>query len=394
MDERGQAPDPLDRPAVGQLFNRYLPITENWIWEQLRQLRDFRPVVLARRTDNLAAFPLASVHSAGAQPRWRRAASRVREAVAGYTPLHVAAARAEGVRLMHAHFGPVAAWGVTLAARIGVPLIASFYGFDLGRHPRGRAGLSARYARLFERGAAFVVEGPAAGRRLLALGCPEERIVVHHLGVDPDRIPFRQRSRAPGEPLRVLMAARFTEKKGLTYGLEAIARALAEGASLSATVVGDAGRGAADQRVKRELHALVERHGLDDRVRFTGRVPVDEYRRLLYEHDVLLQPSVEAADGDCEGGLPVSLIEAAASGMALIGTRHSDIPEVVKPGVTGWLCDERDVAGLTDALMKAAENADRLALLAAGGRRLIEAEYDARRATLDPVYARVLAAHA
>ena len=49
---------------------------------------------------------------------------------------------------------------------------------------------------------------------------------------------------------------------------------------------------------------------------------------------------------------PLSVLEAMASGMPVVSSRHCDIPEIVKDGVTGFLAPERDVDGLYDALRR------------------------------------------
>jgi len=61
-----------------------------------------------------------------------------------------------------------------------------------------------------------------------------------------------------------------------------------------------------------------------------------------YKNHIFLSPSVTALDGDTEGGAPVTIIEMAATGMPIISTKHCDIPEVIKDGVTGFLANERD----------------------------------------------------
>ena len=78
------------------------------------------------------------------------------------------------------------------------------------------------------------------------------------------------------------------------------------------------------------------------------------HAQLLNEarnHHVFMQPSVTAKSGDTEGGAPVCLIEMLASGMICIGSTHCDIPEIIKPGETGFLADERDINGLVQNLM-------------------------------------------
>ena len=121
-------------------------------------------------------------------------------------------------------------------------------------------------------------------------------------------------------------------------------------------------------------------------IHFVGELPPRELRDLLYEHHVLLQASVRATDGDAEGGLPVILLEAAASGLPLIGSRHCDIPEIVVDGQTGWLCAERDVAALTDAILSAARYPAQRLEFGRNARKQIEHCYDIRHHTWDALY--------
>src|SRR5205823_4306575 len=75
-----------------------------------------------------------------------------------------------------------------------------------------------------------------------------------------------------------------------------------------------------------------------------------------------VQHSVEASTGDCEG-LPVGILEAGASGLPVIATRHAGIPEAVVDGETGVLVAEKDVRGMAHAmahLLKSPELAGRL----------------------------------
>ena len=66
---------------------------------------------------------------------------------------------------------------------------------------------------------------------------------------------------------------------------------------------------------------------MSDKVRFVGAQPAADVIRLLHSADVLLAPSVTGSDGDIEG-MPVSIMEGMASGLPVVATHHSGIPEV------------------------------------------------------------------
>jgi colanic acid/amylovoran biosynthesis glycosyltransferase len=380
----------VSRPVpAAQIFKRYLPITHNWIYEQFRVLRHYRPVVLAYKTRNLDRFPVERIVAVRRRNPLQQARDYLGRRFLGYYPSFASAVRAEKAVLLHAHFGDRGVASVALARELRVPLLVSFYGFDLWRDQGNPARLRARYAELFQQCTYAIAEGPVAHRRMIELGCPKAKARIHPLGIDLNELRYAQRPRS--KKLRVLAAARFTEKKGLVYGVEAFCRAAAEEPGLQLTIAGDANSSAAQQQIKAELHDLVKNSHMSERIRFVGELPPSELRRLLYEHDVLLQPSVRAADGDAEGGLPVILLEAAASGMPLIGSRHCDIPEILVGGQTGWLCEERDVAGLATALVSAARDPVRRARFGRNARRRVEQRFNISQLSWDALYHEALA---
>ncbi len=75
----------------------------------------------------------------------------------------------------------------------------------------------------------------------------------------------------------------------------------------------------------------------------------DEIARLLLEADVLAAPSVPTRDGRREG-IPVVLMEAMGSGVPVIASNISGIPELVKDNYTGLLVPPRDATSLANAL--------------------------------------------
>ena len=216
------------------------------------------------------------------------------------------------------------------------------------------------------------------GRSIEALGCPAEKIRVHHLGVAIDEIPFQPRTLSPGEPIRVLLAGSFREKKGFPYAVTALGK-LRTKFPLEITIIGDAPADARGAQEKTVILEALESGGLTEQTRLLGYQPHHVLFEEATKHHVFLSPSVHAADGDTEGGAPVVLIEMAASGMPIVSTTHCDIPEVILDGRTGHLAPERDVDGLVDRLTDVFEHPGRWAERLRAGRDHVEREFDARR---------------
>jgi colanic acid/amylovoran biosynthesis glycosyltransferase len=215
----------------------------------------------------------------------------------------------------------------------------------------------------------FLVEGPAARDNLKAIGCPEEKIRIQHIGVNLNTYRYVERKPKQDGTIRILMAATFKEKKGLNYGLKAFSAAYRELPMLRLTVIGDG-------PMKEELLRIADDEKISSVITWFGYVEHEELLRHMMDCHIFMQPSVTASDGDTEGGLPVSMIEAAATGMPLLATYHADIPLVVKHGGNGRLSPERDAVALSQNLLWLASNAEHWGQMGRVGRQIVEENFD------------------
>lgn len=246
-------------------------------------------------------------------------------------------------------------------------LVTAFRGADLTRFVRIRSPRV--YRGLFQAGDLFLPVCHAFALRLEELGCPPDRIRVHRTGIDVARFPFKPRPMS--HPLALVSIGRLVEKKGLGDGIAAVAGLIRNGVPAHYTIVGDGPLRAPLERRALEL-------GITDSVSFAGALPQQQVQERLACSDVLVAPSVTAANGD-EEGIPNVLKEAMAVGVLVVSTRHSGIPELVEDAVTGFLAAPGDVPGLTAALTRIADAPDGWAAMQDAARRRIETEYDIDR---------------
>jgi colanic acid/amylovoran biosynthesis glycosyltransferase len=249
---------------------------------------------------------------------------------------------------------------------LGGELVVAFRGADTTKYVARRG--SRVYARTFRQARLLLPVCDFLGRRVISLGAPPERVVVHRTGIDLRRWPFRERAPSLDGRLRLISVGRLVEKKGIEYVLRAVRILRERGVDVEYRILGDGPR-------REQLAALVGELGLEDRVRPDGRHGQERVRDALEASDVLVAASVTAADGD-EEGIPNVLKEAMASGMPVVGTRHAGIPELIEDGVSGLLVPERDGAALADALHRLALQPERWAAMGRAGRATIEREYD------------------
>jgi colanic acid/amylovoran biosynthesis glycosyltransferase len=252
---------------------------------------------------------------------------------------------------------------------LGGELVVAFRGADTTKYVARRG--TGVYTRTFREARLLLPVCEFLGRRLVQLGAPAGRVVVHRTGIDLRRWPYRERQPEVPGSLRLVSVGRLVEKKGVAEVLRAIRLLADRGVRTEYRVFGDG-------PLRERLTALATELGVAERVRFEGRQGQEVVREGLDRADVLVAASVTAADGD-EEGIPNVLKEGMASGMPVVGTRHAGIPELIDDGVSGWLVPERDEAALADALARLAAEPERWPAMGRAGRAKVEREYDINR---------------
>ncbi|MFH1976752.1 MAG: glycosyltransferase [Pseudomonadota bacterium] len=360
----------------------WLPLTQTWMYTQLKYLpKGFDTQVACLKTENLDQFgDICAIHSL--QARCSKIEYFVRRVLlnaglrrgVGWLKMPLYEFKPD---LVHSHFGPVG-WRALPEIQNGMPHVVTFYGYDLSRLPQTNPWWRTRYKELFTKVSGVLCEGEHMAMCIESLGCDPAKIHIQRLGIRIDRIAYRPRIWDGKEPLRVLLAGTFTEKKGLPYALVALAR-LNKDLPVEVTIIGDAGKYKADQAEKRKMIQAIKDGGIEAKVNFLGY----QHHVVLFEqahkHHIFLSPSVTAASGDTEGGAPVTIIEMAATGMPVVSTKHCDIPGVILDGQTGLLAEERNVDELYDRLRWLVSNPEKWRTMLDKGRAHTEADFDAHK---------------
>ncbi|SEN21170.1 colanic acid/amylovoran biosynthesis glycosyltransferase [Luteibacter sp. UNCMF331Sha3.1] len=362
---RGQDPKTGDIVSTRGLMDR-----ATFVFPQAASGARKWTLLLRRLRDVLPGLPDARVRRALSVRRYGHAAKSL--VLAGAARRLAQPLRADAII---AHFGPMGVLAANLRS-LGLlegPLFTVFHGYDLSQH-----GVLARHAddyrRLFDSGERMLPISERWALKLAMLGCDTDKIQVHRMGVDLDSFPFR--APVAGIPdasrtLRVVSVARLVEKKGVTYLCEAMALLAARGVPATLEVIGDG-------PLQASLRRFVDDRALGDRVFLSGRRDKAYVQSALAAADVFALPSVTAIDGDQEG-IPVSLMEAMASGVPCLSTVHSGIPELIEDGRSGWLVPERDAPALADRLEAIQRGDYDIAALARRARYTVEAHFDQRR---------------
>jgi colanic acid/amylovoran biosynthesis glycosyltransferase len=277
--------------------------------------------------------------------------------------------RRHGVRVVLGEYLDQFVEFVPLLDRMSLPYVVQGHGIDLSAALRDRTTAEGYLA--YRSARAVLTRCEPHRRRLIDLGLSPDQVKVNQGGVE---IPTRVPERGPTAARRLLAIGRMTPKKGPIYLLEAFRRAALRDPGLTLDYVG-AGELLAAAR------QFVAACDLEGRVRLHGAASAPTTAGLLADCGVFVQHSLTDPETGDEEGLPTSIQEAMAHGLAVVATRHAGIPETVIEGETGLLVDEGDVGAMAEALAAATAVATRLG---AAGRRRAEALYgwDQERARL------------
>ncbi|WP_411958335.1 glycosyltransferase family 4 protein [Paracoccus homiensis] len=266
----------------------------------------------------------------------------------------------QGVTGLHNHFAMASSSVAMLASELsGIPYSFSLHGpadfWDTGRWRLGEKIARARFVACishFCRSQAMLFSDPAHWSKLH----------IVHCGVDPDRYRPDPGHR-PGR--EVLFIGRLAAAKGVPVLLEAFARAHAAFPDARLTLIGDG-------PARGDLQARATRLGLGDAVRFTGYLGQAEVAGHLAKTDLFALPSFAE-------GVPVVLMEAMASGVPVLTTRITGIPELVQDGVSGRLVAPGDVDGFAAALTDLLADPAATRMMGQAGQDKVRAEFDVTR---------------
>jgi glycosyltransferase involved in cell wall biosynthesis len=289
------------------------------------------------------------------------------------TSAYLRAFRRARVDAVLAEFGQT---GVTVSEacrRLRVPLIVHFHGADISKHEVLRT-YGDRYRTLFDEARAIVAVSKAMCGKLVAAGARAEKVRLNPYGVDCDVFGGASPETAP--PV-LLAVGRFVEKKAPQVTIRAFAQMHRCRADVRLRMIGDG-------PLLDECRGLAADLGVASAVTFLGAQPPGVIQQEMRRARAFVQHSVEAASGDAEG-TPVAILEAGASGLPVIATRHGGIPDVVIEHQTGLLVDERDVDSMSSAMARLVDEPALAAELGAEARRRVARHFSLPR-SLDQLW--------
>jgi colanic acid/amylovoran biosynthesis glycosyltransferase len=361
--------------------NAFSPLSETFIYDFIHELehQGLDNYVVALEKQNADTRPFSKVIEIGRlskkHPEWivRRFLSLL-----GLGYVEECSWRAERVKIrtavrhirpdiIHAHFGTAGVMIAPIACELKIALVTSFHGYDVTRFSK-YSFWKKRYKEFWT--ATKIASGVSDHicQKLRDIGAPENKILKINNGVNTSLFSYQNPiEHFDGINVDCLSVGRLTEKKGFPLLIKAFKVAkdlVSETINLKLHIIGDG-------PLMLRLTELIDSEGLRSVIKMHGSKSHSDVKSMMKKVHIFAQHSVTASDGDQEG-LPVTLIEAAATGLPIVSTLHSGIPEIVFDGKNGYLVPEGDFVKMGERIAFLAKNPQLWQKMSLYGREHVE----------------------
>jgi colanic acid/amylovoran biosynthesis glycosyltransferase len=338
----------MGRRVVASYCSTFLKSEMLHIYRQVKALRGVDTFVVTKEVQNAERFPFDDIEVIPKRRTnllvhgWLKFVERRPPIVyrGEYQTLD-SLLRRHGADLMHIYFGHTGVHLLPFIEQWHKPCVVSFHGADVAHKPEIK-DYPGKLQRLFKAVPLVFARSQSLASRLAQLGCPPEKLRINRTGIPLGDFPLVHREPPQDGKWKVVQACRLIPKKGVATSLRAFAVFKKDypGAQLFI-----AGKGP----LQVELEMLAGGLGIARDVHFLGFLSQSKLRELYGSSHLFLHPSEISPNQDQEG-VPNSVLEAMATGLPVVATRHGGIPEAIDHGRSGFLVSEEDHVALAQAM--------------------------------------------
>ncbi len=269
----------------------------------------------------------------------------------------------EGIDHIHAHYAThpaFAAWLINQLSGISYSVTVHAHDIYVEKTMLGTKLMNA----------AFVASISEFNREYLVKFLGEDirrKIHIVRCGIDPDYYKIQEKILTDNKVFEILSIGSLQPYKGQFFLIKACALLRDANLNFRCRIVGGG-------HLQRMLSDLIQENQLEGVVELLGPRTQDEVSKILETADCYVQPSVVTPSGKMEG-IPVAIMEAMASGIPVIATSISGIPELVQDGKTGWLVPPESSEALATAIRFVHENMEEARKRSLAGRVLVKKDF-------------------
>lgn len=193
----------------------------------------------------------------------------------------------------------------------------------------------------------------------------EHKLHVVRCGIDPDQFQFQSQLRGNQ---RLVFTGRIARDKGVHVLLDSMKLLRQQFPKVSLVMVGDG-----PERV--EIESRLRSEGLTECVTITGYVNAERVHQELQQADVFVLPSFRE-------NIPVSLMEAMATGIPVVTTSVGGIAELVHDEISGLVCEPRQAQPIANQVRRLLQSKELSEQLRHEARRTVESSFNIHREPL------------
>ncbi len=237
-----------------------------------------------------------------------------------------------------------------------IPLFIHFHGYDATFDLRVPDQPDKRFfsndyllnIKELEQRAVFIVNSEFTKSLLMEAGISPDRMILKYLGAP---IPEEQRLHCYKEKVQILHLGRLVDFKSPDRTIQAFELAMSRGLNGNLVLAGDG-------PLRASCELLKHRSPYRDSIHILGEVGVPDVQTLISASDIFTAHNITGEITRQTECLGVSILEAMAGGLPVVGTRSGGVNETVVDGQTGILTQPGDVDAQADAFLRLAKDPD------------------------------------
>ncbi len=368
----------MSKPVVASYCTTFLKPEMRHIYRQVSGLKRWDTWIMTRERIEEERYPFADIELL---PRvrknflkrfWRKYVLRLSPLLyRGELRCIVKTFERKPADLMHIYFGHTGVHLLPFIKGWNKPVVVSFHGMDIQPRPQ-QPGYDDMMRELLQTVPLVLARSESLFDALEKWGCPREKMRLNRTGIPLDAFPLVKRTVPEDGRWQFVQACRLIAKKGLKSAMQAFAMFHGFQPNSRFVIAGDG-------PMKETLLELARELGVPQAVELRGFLDQAALAKLYAESHVFVHPSEMTSDQNQEG-VPNSMLEAMATGLPVLATRHGGIPEAVTDGASGLLCGERDPQALMEAMFRFTEHPENMLAMGEEAARSVREEFSQQRA--------------